>query len=171
MVFKKCPKVACLAWLRFEMLRRLVLKIAQLMPGSLVFISNCESRVGLFLLCFSLFWWQYGSEVHFDSVQDAFAYFDFWRHFAIIVDENLGVPKNRFFLFFVSFFVTFFVDFWRNSWILYDTANFGALRAWCLGASFCVRLSLGNSVKHQGHANDETLKFCFRADFFRLFWL
>ena len=31
MVFKKCPKVACLAPLRFEMLCRLVLKIALLM--------------------------------------------------------------------------------------------------------------------------------------------
>ncbi len=76
----------------------------------------------------------------------------------------------EFSFFLVSFFVTFFVDFWRNSWILYDTANFGVLRAWCLGASFCVRLSCGNSVKRRGHAND-TLEFCFRADFSRLFWL
>ena len=68
--------------------------------GSMVFIGTCESKVGLILLCFSLFWWQYGSDVHFDSVPDAFAYLDFWRHFAIIFDENLGVPKNRFFIFF-----------------------------------------------------------------------
>ena len=36
-------------------------------------------------------------------MQDSFAYFDFRQRFAIIADENLGVPKNRIFTFFCVF--------------------------------------------------------------------
>ena len=66
------------------------------------------------LLRFSRFLCQLGSKSHFDKVQDSLAYFDFRRHFAIIFDENLGVPKNRFFIFFGEFFCYIFCRFLKK---------------------------------------------------------